>query len=391
MLYVTITRSHLSERPVKSTILLVGLGGLGSVLLELLAREDGIGRIVVASRNAERGAARCNLARLGALAQGRDPDIRFAPLDLHELDAIADLIRHEVPDVIVSTATRMTWWLPDLLPAPQADAVKRAGFGMWLPIHLTLTRRLMDAVRAAGYAGHTLTAPFPDVVNPVLARLGLAPTCGIGNLDEIVPKVRVLAAERLQVPVAEIEVSLVAHHALDAAALGGVLDNVPPYFVRVEHEGRDVTGTLRAQELLLAPYPITAGTATHFLTAGSAVRLIRALLSERQTRLHAPAPNGLPGGYPILASREGVAVTLPTGLSLEDAVALNERSHRVDGIERIENDGTAVFLPEMVDTFRKLLGYDCGRLPPDEADGRADELIARFRTFAKRLGVTLPA
>jgi hypothetical protein len=391
MLNAIITRGHFSERPVKSTILLIGLGGLGSVLLELLAREDGIGRIVVASRNADRGAARCNLARLGALAQGRNPDIRFAPLDLQERDATAELIQREAPDVIVSTATRMTWWLPDLLPAPYADAVKRAGFGMWLPIHLTLTRRLMEAVRAAGYDGHTLTAPFPDVVNPILARLGLAPTCGIGNLDEIVPKVRVLAAERLKVPVAEIEVSLVAHHALDAAALGGALDNVPPYFVRVEHQGRDVTGAIRAQELLLAPYPITAGTATHFLTAGSAVRLIRAFLSEQQARLHAPAPNGLSGGYPILVSRDGVAVTLPPGLSLADAVALNERSHRFDGIERIEDDATAVFRPEMADAFRKLLGYDCGRLPPDEADGRADELIVRFRTFAKRLGVALPA
>src|SRR5215472_6543651 len=157
MLYVTITCGHFSERPVKSTILLVGLGGLGSVLLEQLAREDGIGRIVVASRNAERGAARCNLARLGALAQGRDPDIRFVPLDLRECEATAGLIQREAPDVIVSTATRMTWWLPELLPAPHADAVKRAGFGMWLPIHLTLTRRLMEAVRAAGYDGHTLT------------------------------------------------------------------------------------------------------------------------------------------------------------------------------------------------------------------------------------------
>ena len=52
----------------KPTVMLVGLGDLGSVVLELLAREKQIGRVVVASRNATRGIARCNLARLSATA-----------------------------------------------------------------------------------------------------------------------------------------------------------------------------------------------------------------------------------------------------------------------------------------------------------------------------------
>jgi len=34
------------------TIMLIGLGGLGSVVLELLAREKGLGRIVVGSGSA---------------------------------------------------------------------------------------------------------------------------------------------------------------------------------------------------------------------------------------------------------------------------------------------------------------------------------------------------
>lgn len=57
----------------KPTLMLIGLGGLGSVLLELLAREEGLGRTVVGSRNVERGVARCNLA------QGYAPAIRLCP------------------------------------------------------------------------------------------------------------------------------------------------------------------------------------------------------------------------------------------------------------------------------------------------------------------------
>jgi len=221
----------------KPTIMLIGLGGLGSVVLELLAREEGLGRIVVGSRNAARGIARCNVARLGAMAQGYAPLLSFVPLDLNDGEAVAEAVHREAPDVILSTATMQTWWLPDLLPPEQAAVIKGAGFGVWLPVHLTLTMKLMEALRDAAYAGVILTAPFPDVVNCVLGRLSLAPTCGVGNLDEIVPKVRLLAAERLDAPPGAVRVLLVAHHALEPAAFGAPVDEIPPYFLRVEHGG----------------------------------------------------------------------------------------------------------------------------------------------------------
>lgn len=320
----------------KPTILLIGLGGLGSTLLELLAREPDIGRIVVGGRNVAAMTARCNLERLGALAQGYHPDIRCVHLDLHSISATAAAIDQLTPDLIVSTATLQTWWLTDLLPQPQAAALKHAGFGMWLPVHLALTLKLMEAAREARYAGFTLTAPFPDVINCVLGKLDLAPTCGVGNLDEIVPKVRLLAAERLGTPLEAVRVWLVAHHALGDAAFGAAVDEVPPYFLRVEHGGDDVTAAVQADELLLAPYPITSGPDTHILTAGSTVRLVRALLSQHGAWLHAPAPHGLPGGYPVIASAAGIQLAPIRGFTRDDAIAINERSHRFDGIERIE-------------------------------------------------------
>jgi len=386
----------------KPTIMLIGLGGLGSVVLELLAREEGLGRIIVGSRNAARGTARCNLARLGAMAQGYAPDISFLPLDLNDKDAVAEMVHREAPDIILSTATMQTWWLPDLLPPVQAAAIKGAGFGVWLPVHLTLTLKLMEALREAAYPGVTLTAPFPDVVNCVLGRLesgnglDLAPTCGVGNLDEIVPKVRLLAAQRLGAPPDAVRVLLVGHHALNAAVFGEgarsetfAQREIPPYFLRVECRGQNVTEAIGADELLLAPYPLPPGPASHFLTAGCTVRLIRAFLSDSETLLHAPGPNGLPGGYPIIVSSSGVRPVLIEGLTLAEAVAINERSHRFDGIERIETDGTVVFCPEAADVLRIELGYDCDQLAPDESEERAKELIARFREYAERYGVSL--
>jgi len=323
------------------------------------------------------------------MAQGFEPHIDFAAIDLNDKESVAEVVSREAPDLILSTASMMTWWLPDLLPQPQASRIKSAGFGVWLPVHLTPTLKLMEALREVDYRGPTLTAPFPDVVNCILEKLDLAPTCGIGNLDEIVPKIRYLASERLGVPSADIHVTLVAHHALEPYVFGKEGAEVPPYFLRVEHNGGDVTGTVDAGTLLFEPYDLPPGAATHFLTGGSTLRLVRALFSQDETYLHAPAPGGLPGGYPVTVSSGGVRPYPIQGLSLEDAISINERSHRFDGIERIEDDGTAVFVADRAEIMRAELGYDCDRMAPAEAETRAAELIARFKEYAETHGAKL--
>jgi hypothetical protein len=382
--------------------MLVGLGDLGSVVLELLVREAGIGRIVVGSVTHDVARARCNLARLGAIAQGYDPQVAFVSLDLNDTDAVAATVQRESPDIVLTTATLQTWWLLDLLPEAQATLLKSAGFGVWLPAHLHLTIKLMTALSDAQYRGLVLTAPFPDVVNCVLGKLNLAPTCGIGNLAEVVSKLRLMAAHRLGAAPADLTIWLVAHHALERYALWGVTRDAmvaggagerPPWFLRIELDGADVTSELgdtgrdEGKDLLFSGLPLPSGRVIHFLTAATAVRLIRALCSTEKTLLHAPGPHGLPGGYPVWASASGVELAPIPGLSHEEAVEINERSHPFDGIDRIGEDGTVAFRPESAAVLREALGYDCVSLPPDEAEQRSSELTARFREFAVRHGV----
>ncbi|MGB3562691.1 MAG: hypothetical protein WBH75_06340 [Thermoanaerobaculia bacterium] len=378
------------DQPVaKPTVMLIGLGHLGGALLELLARDTTLGRLMACSRRPERGEARCNLARLGATAQGFAPQIDYLPLDLENTAQTAELIDRVAPDLVLSTATLQTWWLTDLLPSEPAAALKKAGFGGWLPVHLPLTLKLMRALQEADYPGVVLTAPFPDVVNTILERIDLAPTCGIGNIDEMVPKVRLLAAERLGASPFEVRVTLVAHHALQPMVFGTRAAKVPPYYLRVHHQDRDVTEEVAADELLLAPYPLPHGPAWSWLTAGSAARLVPAILADEETHLHAPAPGGLPGGYPVVVGRGEARPDEIEGLSLEEAIAINESSHRFDGIEAIEADGTTVFTPDTTEVMRRELGFDCRRLVPEEAADRGRELIQRFDDYARRHGVDL--
>jgi hypothetical protein len=371
-------------------LLLIGLGDLGAVTLELLAREPSIGSILVGSRNIDHGQARCNLARIGAMAQGYTPDIQFLELDLEHSEATSRLIQKRNPRIILCTASMMTWWLPALFPDDQQELLKRAGFGAWLPIHLTLPMKLMVALDRIDYQGFTLIAPFPDVVNPILNAIGMPPAAGIGNLDEIVPKIRYLGAQKMEVDPDTLRITLVAHHALEGWVFGKAEGDPPPYYLRVEHQGVDVTEAIEGEDLLFATYPITGGPAWNYLSGGSVVRLIKALLSGQESRLHVPGPDGLPGGYPVQVSGAGIRLDLPADLSLDNAIAINERSHPYDGIEAIEADGTVVFSETTTSILSKLIGFSVKRMKAAESEAYANELLAKFYSFAKKQGVKLP-
>ena len=139
----------------------------------------------------------------------------------------------------------------------------------------------------------------------------------------------------------------------------------------------------------MQPFKLPKGPPTHFLTAGSAVRLITALGSDCSVRLHAPGPNGLPGGYPVLASKSGVTVPEIDGLSLPDAIDVNEQSHKFDGIELIEKDGSVVFTENVISVARDELKFNCSRLEPHEVETQAQELLSKFQAYAKALGMVL--
>ena len=70
------------------------------------------------------------------------------------------------------------------------------------------------------------------------------------------------------------------------------------------------------------------------------------------------------------------------------AIEINEASHKFDGIEAIGPDGTVIFSDQAVEIMSKELCYHCQQLPPSEIEGRASELLERFREYAGRHGIS---
>jgi len=363
-------------------VLIIGLGGVGSWILELLARSEGISRVVGADFNEDWGRKRLYTAAAGVVLQGCYPHLEFVRIDLQDVDATAETISRLQPQIIINCATLQTWWVRyQHLSTEKAERLGQAGAGPWLPTHLALARKLMLAIQASGWQGFVINSGFADSSNMILARRGLAPTIGLGNIDLIVPIIQLGVAKRLDVPIRNVSVYAILHHHHFGRFKRGAND-LPAYFLRVMVGDQDVTGNFDTDQLLHeAVREYLSGEHLNPVVAASGVKNALALLFDTGLLTHSPGPQGLPGGYPVRLSANGAEVFLPSGISLEQAIAINEVGQRADGIERVEDDGTVIFTDEATQIVQEVLDYDLAPLKFDECDERAEELVAHFKAL----------
>lgn len=371
----------------KPLIMVVGCGDLAARLLSMLLHTPDTNRVVLAGRDVEKMTRTVNLARFTATNLGLIPEVTVERIDLDDVATTAGTLARVRPDIVFMAASLQSWRIITKLPKEHFEALDEAQFGPWLPMHLTLNHRLAAAVRESGTAPKVLNAAFPDAVGPILDKVGLAPTAGIGNVANIIPALTFGYAVEAGVDPSAVEVRLVAQHYfshyvprfgnegngryhLSATAHGKPLDDIPHGEVFAHLSGR-----LRR----------LGGDAGQLLTASSAMRVLHAMATDSGVRAHAPAPNGLPGGYPVRVGRDGPALDLPDGMPVDTAVAINEECQRADGIDRIDDDGTVTFAEREMSVMKRLLGYECRTMPLAESAHWAEELDAKYRAYAARV------
>jgi hypothetical protein len=362
-------------------VLIVGLGGVGGWVLELLARTEGISYVVGADSREEWGRRKVFNAASGAMLQGYYPRLEFTHLDLQNIEATAEIIAGLQPRVIMNCATLHRWWLRKQLDPDVSERLSQAGSGPWLPTHLVLSRKLMLAIRASGWSGHVINSGIADISNTVLGKRGLAPTIGLGNIDLVIPPLQMGVAHHLGVPAQNVQVYAIFHH-YHTSHFRKYADGAPPYFLRIIIGDQDVTGQFDPDLLLhQVSQDRFADDQLNPVVASSGVKNALALLRDTGELTHSPGPRGLPGGYPVRLDSRGAELVLPAGVTMEQALAINEAGQRADGIERIEDDGTVLFTDKAVEILKEILDYELAPLHFDECDERAEELIARFKSL----------
>jgi len=353
------------------SILVVGLGDLGFHILQFLTRVTGISKVVAADVNKEIGLVKTRDAVFGAAQQGFYPDTSFTPMNLYDIDETVETLQREKPAVICNVTSLMSWWVRHTLPAEVYMKLDEAGSGPWVPMHLSLTHSLMQAVKKSKIDTRVVNCSFPDGVNPVLGKAGLAPTIGGGNTALLIPPIKMVVAEKLKVP-------MQTHHSVVTTGMKA------PYWVRIFADNRDVTGMFPKEKLGALVMEARSrgmgstgwtGPPPQQATASCFLRNVLAIYFDKRELLHASGPHGLQGGYPVRLSYDNVDVVLPEELTLKEATQINADGAKFDGIEEIKSDGTLVLTDRAAQIMRETLGYDRQEYPLEETTTIARELL----------------
>lgn len=371
-------------------IMIIGFGNLASHILNILLQFPEVGKIVVASRSEEHLNRAKNLSVFTAIQLERYGKVECQYLDLWDIEKSAEAIAVVQPSIILNTSTLQSWRVITNLPKQVFSKLDQAQFGPWLPMHLTLNYKLMLAVKMAEVNSLVVNAAFPDALNPVLDKVGLAPDAGIGNVANIIPALKSSIAFHLNVMAQQINVNFIAHHYLShSIPRFGTAGNIP-FHLSASLDGENITNTIDLEKvfkLLTSKFRRLGGVDGQLLTASSAARVLLGLCSESTTFTHAPGVQGLPGGYPIMVNSRGLAISLPQGVTLQEAVEINLAGQKADGIESIDEQGTVHFRDQEMEIMKRMLGYECKSMTLADSEYWANELAQKYKIFADKYPV----
>lgn len=358
-------------------IMIAGFGSAGGFVLDYLMRAPGMSglEIAVATRSVEQAGPRLNTAAIAAGIAGNFPKLSLFACDLNDIERTAGLLASVKPDVIAYTGRFMKG-----VKYGQFSYPNGIGYGAWIPLSLPLVYKLMKAVKMSGIKTKVINSSFPDGVCPALASAGLAPLCGAGNLNHLIPRIRIGLAGKLGVGPSQVDVTMIGSHFLntyvsrDASAAGS------PYFMECRVGGMKVSGLSDEEIFKLSLMKTVSGPPRNAMIASDVVEIIKATLSGAGTFMHIPGPNGLPGGYPCRVYPDRVELALPDGVSPEEAVSINKKSLAFDGIEDVSG-GSITFTDGLREKMKKVFGLQYPKnLELDDCEkfaARISEVLAR--------------
>ncbi len=306
-----------------------------------------------------------------------DVTVRAVETEPRDQYSFERLLRDLRPDLVVQAASLQSPWALVGRSDAVARAIGGAGLALRLPFQLPCLVAVMRAVREQGYTGPVANLSLPDITHPLLARHGLAPTVGLGNVSMLLLRAR--SAWRQQHPGQTpplIRVVGQHHHVY------GVMQSTPP---ADPNDGPRVyvgDDAVRADDLAYGGLPIAPGLRYNHVTAAATLPVLEALLpGSEPLRWSTPAPHGLPGGYPVRITSGAVALDLPPNVDADEAAAFCERIGRADGIDRIDDDGTVHFTDEARAALADVAPDLAEPLPFDDV-----EILRRARRLGDLLG-----
>jgi hypothetical protein len=325
-------------------LLIFGSGAFAArIVFDIAATATEPITVAIAGRNAQRRDWLRVAANARAANFGRPTFFDAHAVDLAEPDAADDLILACRPKVVVQAATTQT----SAVISGQKDAwgqlVAEGGLGITAVFNALFSSRVARALQRAGSSARFVNCGFPDVVNSMLAALGLPITCGFGNVAILATA---FAGEHgIRTPG---RLKVLAHYETIGAWRRAAEERAGMPAARVwidDAEVEDIYAAFRG--VWLTPEPVID------ISGANGVPLILAMITGQAWQGHAPGPNGLPGGYPV-AYRDGrLDLDLPAPIGRAEAIAWNGRFNTEIGLS-VDASGRAHYSGRLHEKLRAI-------------------------------------
>ena len=376
------------------TLMILGLGGVGSYAALLAGRLPGI-KIVVGDVREEFAKQFVHNIRYDVFFQQdyfRFPEVEGIVLDMTDTSAIEAALERYRPDVVFNASTLFSWWHIHKLPHHLARklyyaAPEGTGLRPWAPGHGALLYNLMKGVKKVLPQSKVVNVSGPDYLHEILGKIGLAPTTGVGNVALFEPILKSIIARHRNTSMASINLTMVIHHCMCMQLFQeGSCPPEIPYYFKIEEDGKDITGDFDIAEDLWAKIPefmpVNSGVHQEFVAA-TAIQVIKGLLFDTGYLVHAPGAEGLPGGCPVRVDASGAKVVIPQDLSREEFLNILYKSNYLEGFEKTQADGTATATPHTIKFVEETLDMEWKykNVRPDQMMAAQKEITDTFLKF----------
>ncbi len=362
-------------------ILITGLGSVGNYLLSyLLSMNDPALEIVVVGRDARKMQVDANIAQVASLIrrQNKSHVKVVGGVDLDDIDSIISCLKEETPDFIINTSRAFAG-----LKYGSISWTNVRAYGIWTPLSVRYIRNIMEAHERVGCKAIVINTSYSDATIPWIKSAGREyPDFGSGNLNHLVPRVKLAAAQLLNVDdFWNIEVDLATAHFHDVVISKEGHAEGATQLLRLSYRG-DSIDLDQDQVLSLCSIPMPSDAKRNMMNASSNFDIIQCILTalreHRIEKFFSPGALGELGGYPVIVDgmncEAGIDVSV---FSLADMRRKNQESMYLDGIERIES-GSLFYTDELLEKVEKAFSV---RLPKEvrfeEVDTVADMIVEK--------------
>lgn len=370
---------HLKQNIDKPVIMILGLGSVGTYLLDYLISSEKCFEIVVVGRNRAKMEKDVNIVRVGASIRRKNHSKVMIEenVDFNYVDQLRQAIKKYRPNIIVNSSRAYSG-----LKYGSISWNALRAYGIWTPLAMKYIKNIMDAYEQAESDAVIINTSYSDAVIPWLRSAGKPyPDFGSGNFNHLIPRIKFAVAELKGIEdYWNIDVMLATSHFHDVViSKEGQREGICQ-LLRVFYQEKEIV--LDQNDIFKkCKIPMPVNEKRNIMNASSNFDIIFSVLEAMQEgkikRIFSPGVFGEIGGYPVMINGGECAAYIDESVfSLEEMREANRNSIFLDGVENIK-EGTLVYTDVLLEKVRKAFHVELPKYVRYEDIDKVSEMITQ--------------